>query len=134
MLIFIVFIALFFSFFNHKIQENLFINNRNQKIIIEFPSFIINLKETDEGKRRLPIIKSIFPNAKRFPATYGKTFDFKPYIDLVRRRHNKIHQDHLHMLNIMELNSGIRLKEKVSSKSKRLSGTLKKKSFTKSSN
>ena len=58
----------------------------------------------------------------------------KPYIDLVRRRHNKIQQDHLHMLNILELYSGIRLKEKVSSKSKRLSGTLKKKSFTKSSN
>lgn len=82
-IIIIVFIALFFSFFNYKIQENLFINDRNQKIIIEFPSFIINLKETDEGKRRLPIIKSIFPNAKRFPATYGKTFDFKPYLDLV---------------------------------------------------
>ena len=56
----------------------------------------------------------------------------KPYIDLVRRRHNKIHQDHLNMLSVMELYSGIRLKEKVSSKSKRLAGTLKKKSFAKS--
>ena len=57
----------------------------------------------------------------------------KPYIDLVRRRHNKIHQDHLNMLNVIELYSGIRLKEKVSTKSKRLAGTLKKKSFTKKS-
>ena len=79
---------------------------------------------------------SIFIHNFNYRSTNYKNMNInnKPYIDLVRRRHNKIQQDHLHMLNILELYSGIRLKEKVSSKSKRLSGTLKKKSFTKSSN
>ena len=84
-IIIIVFIGFFFSFFNNKnkIKEKLFINNKNIQIKLDFPSFIINLKETLEGRERLPIIRSIFPNAKSFPATYGKTFNFKPYIDSV---------------------------------------------------
>jgi hypothetical protein len=56
----------------------------------------------------------------------------KYYINIVRQRHNKISENHKKILAIMELNSKIRLKEKVTSKHKRLTGTLKKKSFNKS--
>ena len=76
----ILLIGIFFSFFifpNSK-QENF-----STTLNIPFTSYIINLEETDEGKRRFPIIQSIFPKAKRFPATYGKTFDFTPYYDSV---------------------------------------------------
>jgi len=56
----------------------------------------------------------------------------KYYINIVRQRHNKICETHKKILDVMELNSGIRLKEKVISKSKRLTGTLKKKPLNKS--
>ena len=56
----------------------------------------------------------------------------KYYINIVRQRHNKICETHKKILDVMELNSGLRLKEKVISKPKRLTGTLKKKSFNKS--
>ena len=56
----------------------------------------------------------------------------KYYINIVRQRHNKISETHKKILTIMELNSKIRLKEKVTSKHKRLTGTLKNKSFNKS--
>ena len=57
----------------------------------------------------------------------------KYYIDFIRQRHNKICETHKKILDILDFNSYIRLKEKVSSKPKRLSGTLKKKSISKSS-
>ena len=78
--IIIIFIGIFFSFivFPKYIQENF-----SETIKLPYPTYIINLEETEEGKRRLPIIQEIFPNAKRFPATYGKNFDFKPYYDSV---------------------------------------------------
>jgi hypothetical protein len=56
----------------------------------------------------------------------------KYYINIVRQRHNKICETHKKILHVMELNSGLRLKEKVISKPRRLTGTLKKKSFNKS--
>jgi hypothetical protein len=56
----------------------------------------------------------------------------KYYINIVRQRHNKISETHKKILDAMELNSGLRLKEKVISKPKRLTGTLKKKSLNKS--
>jgi hypothetical protein len=56
----------------------------------------------------------------------------KYYINIVRQRHNKICETHKKILDVLELNSGIKLKEKVISKPKRLSGTLKKKSLNKS--
>ena len=76
----IVLIGIFFLFllFPKSIQENF-----STSIKFPFPSYIINLDETEEGKKRLPIIQSIFPDSKRFPATYGKTFKFDPYYDSV---------------------------------------------------
>jgi hypothetical protein len=56
----------------------------------------------------------------------------KYYINIVRQRHNKISETHKKILDIFELNSSLRLKEKVTIKPKRLTGTLKKKSFNKS--
>ena len=56
----------------------------------------------------------------------------KYYINIVRQRHNKISETHKKILDAMELNSGLKLKEKVISKPKRLTGTLKKKSLNKS--
>jgi len=76
----IIIIGVFFSFivFPRYIQENF-----SETIKLPYPSYVINLEETEEGKKRLPIIQAIFPNAKRFPATYGKNFDFTPYYDSV---------------------------------------------------
>jgi hypothetical protein len=56
----------------------------------------------------------------------------KYYINIVRQRHNKISETHKKILDIFELNSSLRLKEKVTIKPKRLTGTLKKKSLNKS--
>jgi hypothetical protein len=56
----------------------------------------------------------------------------KYYINIVRQRHNKISETHKKILDTMELNSSLRLKEKVISKPKRLTGTLKNKSLNKS--
>jgi hypothetical protein len=56
----------------------------------------------------------------------------KFYINIVRQRHNKICETHKKILDMTELNSRIKLKEKVISKSKRLTGTLKKKPLNKS--
>jgi len=76
----IILIGIFFSFlvFSKSIQEHF-----SEQIKLPYPTYIINLEETQEGKDRLPIIQSIFQNAKRFPATYGKNFDFTPYYDSV---------------------------------------------------
>lgn len=76
----IILIGIFFSFsiFPKSIQENF-----SEKIKLPYPTYVINLEETEEGKKRLPIIQEIFPDAKRFPATYGKKFDFTPYYDSV---------------------------------------------------
>jgi GR25 family glycosyltransferase involved in LPS biosynthesis len=76
----IIIIGVFFSFivFPKSIQENF-----SETIKLPYPTYVINLEETEEGKERLPIIKEIFPEAKRFPATYGKKFDFTPYYDSV---------------------------------------------------
>lgn len=76
----IILIGVFFSFivFPKYIQENF-----SEKIKLPYPTYIINLEETEEGKRRLPIIQGIFHEAKRFPATYGKNIDFTPYYDSI---------------------------------------------------
>jgi hypothetical protein len=58
----------------------------------------------------------------------------KYYINIVRQRHNKIHENNKKILDVLELNSGIKLKEKVITTPKRLNGTLKKKSLNKSFN
>lgn len=76
----IILIGVFFSFivFPKYIQENF-----TGTIKLPYSTYIINLEETEEGKKRLPIIQGIFPDSKRFPATYGKNFDFNPYYDSV---------------------------------------------------
>lgn len=76
----IVLIGVFFSFFlfPKSIQENF-----SEIIKLPYTTYVINLDETEEGKKRLPIIQGIFPDSKRFPATYGKKFDFTPYYDSV---------------------------------------------------
>ncbi len=76
----IILIGVFFSFivFPKHIQENF-----SEKIKLPYPTYIINLEETEEGKRRLPIIQGIYYEAKRFPAIYGKKFNFKPYYNSV---------------------------------------------------
>jgi hypothetical protein len=59
----------------------------------------------------------------------------KYYIDFIRQRHNKIGKNHKKILDILDLNSTnsiLRLKEKAINTPKRLSGTLKKKSISKS--
>ena len=71
----IIFIGIFFSFINFlkiiQIQENF-----SEKIKLPYKTYIINLEETEEGKKRLPIIKNIYSDSKRFPAIYGKNFNF----------------------------------------------------------
>jgi|688.fasta_scaffold218101_3 GR25 family glycosyltransferase involved in LPS biosynthesis len=78
--IIIILIGFFFLFFLYpiKIKENF-----NKKINLPYPIYIINLEETIEGQERLPIIQNIYNNSIRFPATYGKNFDFTPYYDTV---------------------------------------------------
>jgi GR25 family glycosyltransferase involved in LPS biosynthesis len=103
----IILIGVFFSFivFPRYIQENF-----SETIKLPYPSYVINLEETEEGKRRLPIITGIFPNAKRFPATYGKNFDFKPYYDSVLTRtwdHGKWKTGKSNMIEMSDGEKGI---------------------------
>jgi GR25 family glycosyltransferase involved in LPS biosynthesis len=103
----IILIGVFFSFivFQKSIQENF-----SETIKLPYPSYVINLEETEEGKRRLPIIQGIFPNSKRFPATYGKNFDFKPYYDSVLTKtwdHGKWKTDKSNMIEMSDGEKGI---------------------------
>jgi GR25 family glycosyltransferase involved in LPS biosynthesis len=99
----IILIGIFFSFlvFPKSIQEHF-----SEQIKFPYPTYVINLEETQEGKDRLPIIQGIFPDAKRFPATYGKKFDFKPYYDSVLTKswdHGKWKSN---VSNIVEMSDG----------------------------
>jgi len=81
-LLFVLIITLFFLFVcGRTIYEN-FQNNDQDNQVINFPlaTFIINLLETDEGKRRWPIITSKYPLALRWPATFGKMYDMSKEI------------------------------------------------------
>jgi GR25 family glycosyltransferase involved in LPS biosynthesis len=99
----IIFIGVFFSFliFPKSIQEQF-----SEIIRLPFPTYVINLEETEEGKERLPIIQSIFQNAKRFPATYGKNFDFTPYYDSVLTKTWDHGKWKLGESNLIELSDG----------------------------
>jgi len=99
----IIFIGVFFSFliFPKSIQEQF-----SEIIKLPFPTYVINLEETEEGKERLPIIQSIFQNAKRFPATYGKNFDFTPYYDSVLTKTWDHGKWKLGESNLIELSDG----------------------------
>jgi len=103
----IILIGVFFSFiiFPKFIQEHF-----SETIKLPYPTYIINLEETEEGKRRLPIIQGIFPKAKRFQATYGKNFDFKPYYDSVLTKswdHGKWKTGKSNMIELSDGEKGI---------------------------
>lgn len=103
----IILIGVFFSFMLYPkyIQENF-----SETIKLPYKTYIINLDETEEGKRRLPIIQGIFPNSKRFPATYGKKFDFKPYYDSVLTKnwdHGKWKSDKSNIIDLSDGEKGI---------------------------
>jgi GR25 family glycosyltransferase involved in LPS biosynthesis len=78
--IIIIFIGIFFSFI---IIPKLIKENFSQKIKLPYPTYIINLEETEEGRQRLPIILDIYEGAIRSPGVYGKKFDFTPYYNSV---------------------------------------------------
>ena len=99
----IILIGIFFSFL---VLPKLIQEHFSEQIKFPYPTYIINLDETQEGKERLPIIQAIFPDAKRFPAIYGKNFDFKPYYDSILTKnwdHGKWKSDNS---NIIELSDG----------------------------
>ena len=75
----IILIVVFFIFIilPKSIQEQF-----SEQIKLPFKTYIINLEETEEGKKRLPIIQNIFKDSKRFPAIFGKNFNFTPYYDM----------------------------------------------------
>jgi len=103
----IILIGIFFSFlvFPKLIQEQF-----SEIIRLPFPTYVINLQETQEGKDRLPIIQSIFQDAKRFPATYGKNFDFMPYYDSVLTKtwdHGKWKLDESNLIELSDGEKGI---------------------------
>lgn len=104
-----------------------------------------NPKTSKQGKtlsKRSKSLSSLMKSNGAFPYNFNAinssinlsnmNIQNKYYINIVRQRHNKISETHKKILTIMELNSKIRLKEKVTSKHKRLTGTLKNKSFNKS--
>jgi len=105
--IIIILIGIFFLFliFPKYIQENF-----SQKIKLPYPVYIINLDETEEGKRRLPIIQDIYQNAIRFPAVYGKDFNFNPYYDSVLTKewdHGKWKFNESNMIEMTDGEKGI---------------------------
>jgi len=79
----ILIITLFFLFFLSKtITENFTLTENDlEEIKFPFKSYIINLLETEEGKRRWPIISAKYPLALRWPATYGKYHDMQSEFD-----------------------------------------------------
>ena len=70
-----------FLFINNNINET-FAPSDDDLEIIKFPfdCFIINLTETDEGRRRWTIISSKYPNAQHWKGCYGKEYDMEPEI------------------------------------------------------
>jgi len=72
----IIIIILFFLLFLNYPEHFTVTDFDKEKITFPYPSVIINLTETDEGKRRWPIVSEKYPDAKRWPATYGKNYDF----------------------------------------------------------
>jgi GR25 family glycosyltransferase involved in LPS biosynthesis len=101
--IIIILIGVFFLFiiFPIKIKENF-----SEKIKLPYPTYIINLEETEEGKRRLPIILDIYKDSKRFPATYGKNFNFNPYYDSVLTKNWDYGKWKFNQSNMIEMTDG----------------------------
>jgi GR25 family glycosyltransferase involved in LPS biosynthesis len=105
--IIIILIGVFFSFFviQKYIQENF-----SEKIKLPYPTYIINLSETEEGKRRLPIIQNIYKNSIRSPAIYGKDFDFTKYYNSILTKnwdYGKWKKNESFMMDISDGEKGI---------------------------
>lgn len=105
--IIIIFIGVFFLFliFPKSIQENF-----SETIKLPYPIYIINLEETEEGKKRLPIIQNIYKNSIRSPAVYGKNFNFEPYYDSVLTKnwdHGKWKSNKSNMIEMSDGEKGI---------------------------
>jgi GR25 family glycosyltransferase involved in LPS biosynthesis len=84
---FLVIISILIIFILSRIY--LLIINKNPEHFTSPPhppydkTFIINLNETPEGVRRWSVIKNMnqFYNKERFPAIYGKTYDYSNEIN-----------------------------------------------------
>ena len=133
---------------------NVFNNNKTSKSLtrkrtMSIPNLVTQSKVERTLSKRSKSLGSLI-NSNR---TYSSNFNYniiyssspislknanienKYYIDFIRQRHAKIGKNHKKILDILDLNSDIsviRLKEKVINTPKRLSGTLKKKSISKS--
>lgn len=108
--IIIIFIGIFFLFLIFPKSPKSIQENFSEKIKLPYPAYIINLEETEEGKRRLPIILDIYKNAKRFPAVYGKNFDFNPYYNSVLTKewdHGKWKSNKSNMIEMTDGEKGI---------------------------
>ena len=93
-----------------------------------------NPKSHMSSKQSKPLLRSNGVVSYNYRSNNYKNTNIqdKLYIDIVRRRHNKIQDNHKKILAILDLNTSIKLKEKETSAPRRLSGTLKKKSISKS--
>ena len=126
---------------------NIFDNNKTSKSLtrkrtMSMPNLVTQSKvERTLSKRSKSLGSLMKSNSVSFYNASSNAIDYKNtniynkfYIDLIRRRHNKIQENHKKILDILDLNSDIgdiRLKEKVINTPKRLSGTLKKRSTSK---
>jgi hypothetical protein len=133
---------------------NVFDNNKTSKSLTRKRTMSIpNLVTQSKVERTLSKRSKSLGSLINSNGTYSSNFNYniiyssspislknaniqnKHYIDFIRQRHAKIGKNHKKILDILDLNSDIsdiRLKEKVINTPKRLSGTLKKKSISKS--
>ena len=137
---------------------NIFDNNKTSKSLtrkraMSMPNLVTQSKVERTLSKRSKSLGSLINSNKTYSSkfNYNSVYSYiyssvsislknanienKYYIDFIRQRHAKIGKNHKKILDILDLNSDIsdiRLKEKVINTPKRLSGTLKKKSISKS--
>ena len=133
---------------------NVFDNNKTSKSLTRKRTMSIpNLVTQSKVERTLSKRSKSLGSLINSNGTYSSNFNYniiyssspislknaniqnKHYIDFIRQRHAKIGKNHKKILDILDLNSTnsiLRLKEKAINTPKRLSGTLKKKSISKS--
>jgi hypothetical protein len=141
---------------------NIFDNNKTSKSLtrkrtMSIPNLVRQSKVERTLSKRSKSLGSLLKSNGAYSSNYNSVYSYiyssisinlknanienKYYIDFIRQRHAKIGKNHKKILDILDLNSDIgdigdtgdiRLKEKVINTPKRLSGTLKKKSISKS--
>ena len=141
---------------------NVFDNNRISKSItrkrtMSMPNLVTQSKVERTLSKRSKSLGSLLKSNGAYSSNFNSVYSYiyssvsislknanienKYYMDFIRQRHAKIGKNHKKILDILDLNSDvsdvsdisdIRLKEKVINTPKRLSGTLKKKSISKS--